>query len=184
MYNGGNHPPLYNANSMLVLALDTTTRRGSLALTRDDAEVGVEIGDSAPHGVWLPGAIASLLARHRFGVRDIDLFAVASGPGSFTGLRIGIAAVQGLALAGDRGVVTVSALDALNHAAGWRSRQGSNKRLLVPRGWMVSAGRCSRRCTTARRPSMGPSSSTPKRCCDAGARFRPGKPWSSSGMDR
>ena len=103
---------------MLVLALDTTSRRGSLALTRDGAEVGVEIGDSAqPHGVWLPEAIASLLARHRFGVRDIDLFAVASGPGSFTGLRIGIAAVQGLALAGDRGVVTVSALDALNHAA-------------------------------------------------------------------
>ena len=95
MSNGGNRPPLYNANSMLVLALDTTSRRGSLALTRNSAEVGVEIGDSAqPHGVWLPEAIASLLARHRFGVRDINLFAVASGPGSFTGLRIGIAAVQ------------------------------------------------------------------------------------------
>ena len=54
------------------------------------------------------------------GVRigDIDLFAVAAGPGSFTGLRIGIATVQGLAMARDRRVVPVSTLEAVAAAAG------------------------------------------------------------------
>src|SRR5205823_12463471 len=53
---------------------------------------------------------------------DIDLFAVAAGPGSFTGLRIGIATMQGLALTNGRGLVGVSALAALNAAVRKRGR--------------------------------------------------------------
>jgi tRNA threonylcarbamoyladenosine biosynthesis protein TsaB len=57
--------------------------------------------------------LVNLLAHHGFTVRDVDLFAVAAGPGSFTGLRIGIATMQGLAFACGRPVAAVSALDAL-----------------------------------------------------------------------
>jgi tRNA threonylcarbamoyladenosine biosynthesis protein TsaB len=54
-----------------------------------------------------------LLERHRIALTEIDLFAVATGPGSFTGLRIGIATMQGLALAQGRPLVGVSSFDAL-----------------------------------------------------------------------
>jgi tRNA threonylcarbamoyladenosine biosynthesis protein TsaB len=100
--------------AMLVLALDTTTRAGSLALVRDDQVIEEQAGDPArTHGARLPGDILDLLNRHRLAIGDIDLYGVAAGPGSFTGLRIGIAAVQGLAFANDRQVVPVSALEAL-----------------------------------------------------------------------
>jgi tRNA threonylcarbamoyladenosine biosynthesis protein TsaB len=111
-------PSSYNAISMLVLALDTTTRRGSVALTRDADLLDLELGDPAlTHGQRLPGDIIRLLGRQRVSLGDIDLFAVAAGPGSFTGLRIGIAAMQGLALANGRGILGVSALDALRASA-------------------------------------------------------------------
>jgi tRNA threonylcarbamoyladenosine biosynthesis protein TsaB len=57
-----------------------------------------------------------LLQRHGLTPFDVDVFAVAIGPGSFTGLRIGIAAIQGLAFASNRPVVGVSALEALAYA--------------------------------------------------------------------
>jgi tRNA threonylcarbamoyladenosine biosynthesis protein TsaB len=100
---------------MLVLALDTTTRQGSIALSRDGALVATVAGDAATtHGERLPGDLLRLLDAHARRVADVDLFAVASGPGSFTGLRIGIATMQGLALANSKPLVGVPALDALN----------------------------------------------------------------------
>jgi tRNA threonylcarbamoyladenosine biosynthesis protein TsaB len=99
---------------VLVLALDTTTRAGSAAIVRDGAVVLEETGDPAlTHGQRLPRDLMRLLDRAGLRLDDIDLFAVAAGPGSFTGLRVGIATVQGLAMAGQRLVVPVSALDAL-----------------------------------------------------------------------
>jgi tRNA threonylcarbamoyladenosine biosynthesis protein TsaB len=102
---------------MLVLALDTTTRAGSLALARDGALVEALVGDHLrPHAERLPVDIMRLLQRHGLTPFDVDVFAVAIGPGSFTGLRIGIAAIQGLAFASNRPVVGVSALEALAYA--------------------------------------------------------------------
>jgi tRNA threonylcarbamoyladenosine biosynthesis protein TsaB len=99
---------------MLVLALDTTTRGGSLALVRDGGVLEVLAGNATrTHATRLPGDILDCLARHQVSLRDIDLYAVAVGPGSFTGLRIGIATIQGLAFANGRPVAGVSALDAL-----------------------------------------------------------------------
>src|SRR5262245_3537071 len=111
---------------MRVLALDTTTRTGSVALI-DDQRVEAERGGDAmrTHAERLPQEILSLLADHQLSTSDIDLFAVASGPGSFTGLRVGIATVQGLALVHGRRVVGVSALEALAHAAGKALAEGS-----------------------------------------------------------
>ena len=109
---------------MLMLALDTTTRRGSAALVRDERLVDCEVGDARlTHGERLHGDLIRLLDRNGVRLADIELFAVAAGPGSFTGLRIGIAAMQGLALAGGRGLVGVSALDALNASVRKRGRE-------------------------------------------------------------
>ncbi|MCM3878854.1 MAG: tRNA (adenosine(37)-N6)-threonylcarbamoyltransferase complex dimerization subunit type 1 TsaB [Vicinamibacterales bacterium] len=110
---------------MLVLALDTTTRHGSVALAHDGAIIDANVGDPAvTHGQRLPGDLTRLLDRRALHVRDIDLFAVAAGPGSFTGLRIGIATMQGLALANGRHIVGISALDALRHASGGEGGSG------------------------------------------------------------
>jgi tRNA threonylcarbamoyladenosine biosynthesis protein TsaB len=104
---------------MLILSLDTTTRTGSLSLEDEGELLETFIGDGGrTHATRLPGDILDVLSRHGKTLADIDLYAVAAGPGSFTGLRIGIATVQGLAFAHGRPVVGVSALEALAEAGG------------------------------------------------------------------
>ena len=99
---------------MLILALDTTTRAGSVAVVRDDRVLALLPGDeSRTHGERLPSEIAAALDRAGVSREQIDLFAVAAGPGGFTGLRIGLAAIQGLAMTLGKPVAGVSALDAL-----------------------------------------------------------------------
>jgi len=73
----------------------------------------VEIEAPDGYGHVLFGALDELLARHLLRVADIALFAAACGPGSFTGLRVALAAVKGLAEAGSKRVVGVSNLQAL-----------------------------------------------------------------------
>jgi tRNA threonylcarbamoyladenosine biosynthesis protein TsaB len=103
---------------MLVLALDTTTRAGSCALARDGRVLREAVSDAERgHAERLPGDLAALLERAGVPLGDVDVFAVATGPGSFTGLRIGIATMQGLALAAGKPLIGVSALDALAHVA-------------------------------------------------------------------
>ncbi len=83
---------------MLTLAVDTTAEFGSIALADHNA-VREELLLHAPAGFSnvLFGAIEALLARQRVSLSEIDLFAGASGPGSFTGVRIGLSAIKGLA---------------------------------------------------------------------------------------
>ena len=103
---------------MRVLALDTTTRAGSVAVVDGDRIVAERRGDaSRSHAERLPGDILALLESCAIALPAIDLFAVAAGPGSFTGLRIGIATMQGLAFVHGRRIGAVSALDALAHSA-------------------------------------------------------------------
>lgn len=104
---------------MLVLALDTTTRWGSCAVVRDGQVLREETSDpDRAHATRLPADLMTLLARADLHLREIDVFAVATGPGSFTGLRIGIAAMQGLAFASGQPLIGVSTLDALAVIAG------------------------------------------------------------------
>jgi tRNA threonylcarbamoyladenosine biosynthesis protein TsaB len=96
------------------LAIDTTGEFGSIALV---GELGVieEVALDSPDGFAhvLFGEIEGLLARHGVGIEQVDAFASASGPGSFTGVRVGLTAVKGLAEATGRKVVAVSNLEAL-----------------------------------------------------------------------
>ena len=102
-----------------LLALDTTTRAGSAALVVDDHIVDERSGDGTrTHALRLPDEILRLASENQCALSDIDLYAVATGPGSFTGLRIGIATIQGLAHVHKRRVVGIPALEALAHAVG------------------------------------------------------------------
>jgi tRNA threonylcarbamoyladenosine biosynthesis protein TsaB len=103
---------------MIVLALDTTTRVGSVALVENDRVIEERDGDDTrSHAERLPHELLAVASANSVALSAIDLFAVASGPGSFTGLRIGIATIQGLALVARRRVIGVPALDALAHLA-------------------------------------------------------------------
>lgn len=99
---------------MLVLALDTTTRAGSVAVVHNGAVLSELVGDPGrTHGARLPGDLMQALEAAAIAPAALDLLAVAAGPGSFTGLRVGIAAMQGLAMALGKRIVAVSSLDAL-----------------------------------------------------------------------
>jgi len=103
---------------VLVLALDTTTRAGSVAVVRDDQLLSEIVGDpSRTHGERLPRDLMRVLEAASVPLSAVELLAVAVGPGSFTGLRVGIAAMQGLAMAIGARIVPISALDALAIAA-------------------------------------------------------------------
>lgn len=103
---------------MIVLSLDTTTRSGSVAVI-DSGRIRFELtGDPArTHGERLPGDLIRALEGAGASLADVELLAVAAGPGGFTGLRVGIAAMQGLAVGIGRRIVPVSTLDALARAA-------------------------------------------------------------------
>ena len=109
-----------------VLALDTTTRAGSVALWSTTIASSTSARRCArartPSGC--PASCRRCWRDTALALADIDLFAVASGPGSFTGLRIGIATIQGLAFVHGRRVVAVSALEALAHSGASRRRRG------------------------------------------------------------
>jgi tRNA threonylcarbamoyladenosine biosynthesis protein TsaB len=100
------------------LALDTSLPGGSVALRRDGALVLARAGNTAePHAVRLPGALIDLVAGDGATLDDVHLLAVGLGPGAFTGLRVGLATMQGLAFATGVPIVGVSGLDALAVAA-------------------------------------------------------------------
>jgi tRNA threonylcarbamoyladenosine biosynthesis protein TsaB len=99
---------------VLILALDTSSAAGSAAVVRDGTVIVERAGDGTrTHGERLPRELMAVLDEARVEVHEIERFAVATGPGSFTGLRVGIATIQGLALAQRKMVVPVSTFEAL-----------------------------------------------------------------------
>ena len=104
---------------MNILAVDTATNSCSVAVT-DDGKLAAEltISKDETHSKHLMELIHSVLQNAGFGVGDLDGLAVTIGPGSFTGLRIGISTIKGLALALGKPVVGVSTLKALARQCG------------------------------------------------------------------
>ena len=97
-----------------MLAIDTSTLVGSMALVRD-GELVSEWSASvrASHGETLLPAVQRLLGAGSTSLHDVDAFAVGIGPGSFTGVRIGVATVKGLALAEGKPIIGVTSLRVL-----------------------------------------------------------------------
>ena len=100
---------------MKILAFETSTAFGSLAVMDESQVYGEEIFYSPKtHSERLIPSVDTLLQRVGFTLSDMDLFAVAMGPGSFTGLRVGLGTVKAFAKAQHKKVVGVSSLEALS----------------------------------------------------------------------
>ncbi len=99
---------------MKIAAFDTSSGAGSIAIMDGDRLVAeIVSGSVGAHSEWLMQGFHRLMKDAGISVKDIGLFAVTVGPGSFTGLRIGVSAVKGLAWAAEKKVVAVSTLEAL-----------------------------------------------------------------------
>ncbi|MEP6644663.1 MAG: tRNA (adenosine(37)-N6)-threonylcarbamoyltransferase complex dimerization subunit type 1 TsaB [Acidobacteriaceae bacterium] len=111
---------------MLLLVVDTSGKQGSIALARahDDGSCDIIESVSLAGGMFsaqLVPQVAALLSKHGFDKRELAGFVAASGPGSFTGLRVGLAAIKGLAEVLGKPVATVSLLEIVAISAPVRS---------------------------------------------------------------
>jgi len=102
---------------MLILALDTSGRSLSAALVRDDEIVGESLLNiGLRHSATALPLVRDLCDRCGVRYSDIDAFACATGPGSYTGIRIGVSLIKGLAYAEGKPAIGISSLEALAHA--------------------------------------------------------------------
>ena len=117
---------------MILLAVDTSGKDGSIALARADASravssAAIEVLDQVPleggnFSAQLVPQIAALLASHGLSKNDLGGFAVVSGPGSFTGLRVGLAAIKALGEILAKPIAAVSLLEAVARSGAARGR--------------------------------------------------------------
>ena len=104
---------------MRILAVDTSSERGSVCVFQDGEILGeTRLRSSVQHSDRLFGSVDFLFKHVSFSLAEVDLFAAARGPGSFTGLRVGLAAMEAFAAAHGRPGVGVSTLEALAWKAG------------------------------------------------------------------
>jgi len=107
----------YHHRPVRVLGIETSTRRGSVALAVDGKVVSVQTHEEPnAHAERVLGLVERALAEASLTRRALDRLAVGVGPGSFTGLRVGIALAEGIALGLERPLVGVGSLRAMAHA--------------------------------------------------------------------
>ncbi len=115
----------------LILAIETATRGGSVGLARGSEVLFSGSGDAAAsHSTDLLETVEVILQSAGQKLGAVDLFAAARGPGSFTGLRIGLATIKSFAMCTGKGCAGVSTLAAIAHAAG----DSENTVALLPAG--------------------------------------------------
>ncbi|MHC1681681.1 MAG: tRNA (adenosine(37)-N6)-threonylcarbamoyltransferase complex dimerization subunit type 1 TsaB [Clostridiaceae bacterium] len=99
---------------MKILSVDSSTSAATVAVLNDDLVLGeVTFNYKKQHSVILMNIIDYLLKGINLTIKDIDGFVVSKGPGSFTGLRIGMATIKGLAQGGNKPYISLSSLDAM-----------------------------------------------------------------------
>ena len=99
---------------MLILAIDTTALTASAAITDGTKLIGLyTLNTTHTHSETMLPMIENLLHNAKISINDIDKFACSAGPGSFTGVRIGISVIKGLTFGTDKPCVGVSTLEAL-----------------------------------------------------------------------
>jgi tRNA threonylcarbamoyladenosine biosynthesis protein TsaB len=111
---------------MLIFAVDTSSTSGSLSLLRDETVlINRVISSDEPYSASLLREASKLLDSQLISFEEIDLFAVNAGPGSFTGLRVGLTSVKAWAEVWGRPVAAVSGLEATAAQIGRRAAPGS-----------------------------------------------------------
>ena len=104
---------------MITLAIDSSSKVATVALMKDNKLLSeITLNDKKEHSVVLMGVIEDILKYNNLTINDIDGYIVSKGPGSFTGLRIGMATVKGLSFGSKKPYVSISSLDALAFSAG------------------------------------------------------------------
>jgi tRNA threonylcarbamoyladenosine biosynthesis protein TsaB len=130
---------------MLLLAVDTSGRQGGITLARGSASEFQIIESSEIQGgtfsAELIPQISGLLARHKLSAQGLDGLVAVSGPGSFTGLRVGLAAIKGLAEALNLPIATVSMLELLAFSAASDHAELPSSAVLMPILALIDAGR-------------------------------------------
>lgn len=113
---------------MLILAIDTATKIGSVALYEDKTGIIGEINlyVKVNHSNVIMKAVDSLFDLSGYTIKDVDKIAVTTGPGSFTGIRIGVAIAKGLAYSLKKPIIGINELDVLAETG--EEREG----LIVP----------------------------------------------------
>jgi tRNA threonylcarbamoyladenosine biosynthesis protein TsaB len=151
--------PIHNSNSLhnaeshpVILALDTSATRPGLAIRRGPELLAVLVSSRVePHSRTLFDNLNLLLDQAQLTIKDVDVFAVVTGPGSFTGLRVGMAAIKGLAAAHQRPLYGVDlfelnaqalgcAATVLVICAGGRGEVFCALRQLAPNGEVLTPG--------------------------------------------
>ena len=102
---------------MIVLSMDSSSLVTTVALLRDEHILGeFTINFKREHSVILMEKVEELLKDCEVDINDVDGFVVSKGPGSFTGLRIGMATVKGLSMGSNKPYISISSLDALAYS--------------------------------------------------------------------
>jgi tRNA threonylcarbamoyladenosine biosynthesis protein TsaB len=162
----------------LILSLETATRAGSIALMRGEALLASRAGDAQiSHSTNLLENIKAVLDEAGQTLHEIDIFAVAIGPGSFTGLRIGLATVKSFAATLVRPCIGIQTLHAVAHAAG----ESRCTIAILPAGrGEVYAQRLAVSSTGDVRPLRAPTNKTPLSLLDSAVTLRNLK-WAGEG---
>lgn len=102
---------------MITLAVDSSSKVATAALMKDEKLLSeITLNDKREHSVILMTIIEDLLKANNLSINDIDGYIVSKGPGSFTGLRIGMATIKGLSFGSNKPYVSLSSLDALAYS--------------------------------------------------------------------
>ena len=101
----------------LILNIDTALDSASICLTKDEEMVQLAFNENQKdHAAWIHTAIAELLKKNNYTIKQLDAVAVSIGPGSYTGLRVGLVAAKGLCFALNIPLITVSTLEIMAFA--------------------------------------------------------------------
>lgn len=102
---------------MIVLSIDSSSKVATVALLKDDTLLGEYIlNDKKEHSAILMPMIEKLLKECNLDVDDIDGYVVSKGPGSFTGLRIGMSTIKGMSFGSNKPYISLSSLDGLAYS--------------------------------------------------------------------